>query len=155
MTEELIAHIKRQERFMAKPYLDPVGLPTIGFGHRINDLDHPPLTESEADTLLRHDVERFEAMAIRLSPGLVIEPPARLAAVTDFCFNCGGAAYAGSVLRLKVNQGKWAEAAEQMRHWVYGGAPGHKVVLPGLVKRREVTARWLEHPDDSALPPAA
>jgi len=155
MTPELIAHIKRQERFMAAPYRDPIGLPTVGYGHRVDSMDHPTLTEPEADALLRQDVARFEQMALRLSPNLATEPPARLAAITDFCFNCGGAAYAGSIMRLRVNQGKWAEAAAQMRLWVHAGPTGHKIVLPGLVKRREVTARWLEHPTDDVLPPAA
>jgi lysozyme len=155
VTEDLIAHIKAEELFMPKPYLDPVGLPTVGYGHRIPDLNHPPMTEAEADALLRSDVARFEAMALRLSPGLKDEPADRLAAITDFCFNAGGAAYAGSVLRLRVNQKNWADAAEQIQRWVYGGPIGHKVVLPGLVKRRAVCARWLLHPTDTSLPPAA
>ncbi len=144
LTPELYEHVKASEHLMCKPYLDPVGLPTIGYGHRVASMDHPPITAAEAVVMLGDDLARFRDMALRLSPGLKDEPERRCAAIVDFCFNAGGNAYAKSVLRLRVNEKKWPEAAEQMRRWVYGTVQGEKVVLPGLVKRRAATAKWLE-----------
>ena len=144
MTPEYLSFLKDQEKLVLHPYLCPAGKPTIGYGHRIPSLQHEHITEAQAEALLLEDVAKYEAMALRMSPG--VENLRRLAAITDFCFNAGGSAYAGSVLRLRVNQQKWSEAAEQNARWVYATNPktGKKEVFAGLVKRRAVTSRWLE-----------
>jgi lysozyme len=156
VTPELLKHLKHEEGFVGHVYKCPAGYDTIGYGHRVDDPRHPPMTEAEATELLIEDVKHYESVALRLSPGLAQEPPHRLDAITDFIFNLGGAAYSGSILRLKVNKKLWTEAAEQMRRWCHYRDPktGKMKVLQGLVDRREVAARWLEHPTDS-LPPAA
>jgi lysozyme len=146
LSPELLQHLRDSEKCVLHPYLDPVGYPTIGYGHRIASMDHPTLTLAEAEALLAEDVANYRAAALRFSPGLADEPQLRLDAITDFCFNAGTTAYSGSVLRLRVNQKMWAEAAAQIRRWVYATdqATRVKVKLAGLVKRREVCARWLE-----------
>lgn len=152
MTEEMIAHLKHFEGFRPTVYRDAVGIKTIGYGHRLrpgDGLEHRTLTEIEAGAILRADALHAEQIALRLSPCLAEEPHPRLDAVTDFVFNVGGGKYDGSILKLRVNQRRWSEAAAQMRLWVHAGG----VVLPGLVMRREVTAQWLELA--GALPPAA
>jgi lysozyme len=155
MTPDLLKHLKHEEGFVGHVYKCPAGYDTIGYGHRTDGTPHPPITEAQAEALLIADEARFEAMALRLSPGLKDEPARRLDAITDFCFNLGGGNYGGSVLRLRVNEKKWAEAGVQMRRWVYATDPktGKKRILAALVDRREVTARWLEATDD--LPHAA
>jgi GH24 family phage-related lysozyme (muramidase) len=84
-------------------------------------------------------------MAVRISPGLVNASPRRLNAIIDFCFNCGGSAYAGSALRGKVNAGLWGEAAEQNDKWVYVTNPKTKVKEKSAwqIKRRAATSEWL------------
>jgi len=160
VSPDLITHLKHEEGFVPHVYTDAAGHATIGYGHKLKpgeSFPHP-LTEAEADTLLRLDAKHHEAAALRLSPGLIDEPACRLDAVTDFVFNCGAGAYAGSVLRLRVNEKRWTEAAEQMRRWVYATDPktGKKRILSALVDRREVCARWLEAPTETdSLPPAA
>jgi lysozyme len=156
VTPELLAHVKASEGLRLTRYADPVGLATIGYGHLLgpdSSLQH--VTESEAEALLRLDLQRAREAAVRLSPVLMAEPAPRLDAITDFVFNFGAGKYGGSVLRLCVNRKLWDEAAAQMRLWVHGRIGGKMVVLPGLMTRREVTARWLEHPIDTVLPPAA
>ena len=155
MTPELIAHVKASEGLRLTRYTDAAGFPTIGYGHLLNpDSTVHAVTESQAEALLTLDLQRAEKAALQLSPCLAAEPPQRLAAITDFVFNFGAGKYASSVLRMCVNRRLWDEAAAQMRLWVHAKVDGRTVVLPGLVKRREVAARWLEHPD-SQLPPAA
>lgn len=144
-TEELIDHLKHFEGFVGHPYRCPAGYLTIGYGHRI-DKDQPNITEEEATILLTKDIARFTLGAVRLSPNLKLVGGRRLNAIIDFCFNAGLNAYAGSTLRLKVNTGEWEDAAAQMRRWVYITDPKTKQKHKSAwqIKRREVTARWLE-----------
>lgn len=147
LTPELAEFIKNEERWSPRPYLCPAGKPTIGWGHRIPSLQHPPITKAHGLEILEQDLRHYRDMALRLSPGLQDEPEARLAAVIDFCFNAGGSAYAGSTLRKKVDAGQWKLAGLQMRRWVWGDDPenpGHKRIFEGLVKRRAKMAKWLE-----------
>jgi lysozyme len=151
MTEtgrELIAHLKHFEGFVAKPYYCAAGKLTIGYGHRIDE-PQPAMTEEQATALLLTDIAKYTLMAVRLSPGLVSAAPRRLNAIIDFCFNAGGSAYAGSTLRSKVNAGLWDDAAAQMRRWVYVTNPKTQVKAKSAwqIKRREVTAKWLETPN--------
>lgn len=144
MTEELVEHVKRFEGWVPHVYKCPAGYDTIGYGHRVDDPAHPPITKEEGEALLREDLQHYEDMALRLSPTLAHEPR-RLAAITDFCFNLGGARYSGSMLRVMVKLKNWPKAAEQNGRWVYYHPPGSKEPekLQGLVDRRAVTSRWL------------
>lgn len=146
LTPELVAFIKDQEKWSAKPYLCPAGYPTIGYGHRIDSLDHEPLKPLEGERLLWQDLRFYRDAALRMSPNLAQEPERRLAAITDFCFNLGPSAYAKSGLRTSVNAGNWKQAARQMRRWIYARNPktGKMRALPGLIARRNMAANWLE-----------
>ena len=144
---ELIAHLKHFEGFVGHPYYCAAGKLTIGYGHRIPSSE-PDWSEEKATAVLLEDISKYTLMAVRLSPDLVKTSPRRLSAIIDFCFNAGGSAYAGSSLRTKVNAGRWADAAAQMRRWVYITDPKteEKRKSQWQINRREVTARWLEEP---------
>jgi len=59
--QEGIGLIKKCESLELTPYLDDVGVWTIGYGHTKNvDASTPPITEKEAEELLRQDLEGFE-----------------------------------------------------------------------------------------------
>ena len=141
---ELIAHLKHFEGFVAHPYYCAAGKLTIGYGHRI-DTPQPDLTEEQATSLLLEDIAKYTTMACRLSPGLVNDSPRRLNAIIDFCFNAGGSAYAGSQLRLSVNDKRWDAAGLQNARWVYITDPKTKLKVKSAwqVKRRAVTTGWL------------
>ncbi|OHC76314.1 MAG: muraminidase [Rhodospirillales bacterium RIFCSPLOWO2_12_FULL_58_28] len=141
MTDQGLALIKRFEGFSATPYLCPAGWWTIGWG-AIHGLDGqpvtaatPPVTEEEAETLLRRDVAVAERAVLRL----VNIPLAdgRFDALASFAFNLGGGALQRSTLRRKVNREEHDDAPDEFRKWVWGG--GRK--LPGLIRRREAEAR--------------
>lgn len=146
LTPELVEAIKQEEGLRLKPYLCQAGYPTIGWGHRIPSLAHPPITAARAQEILEADLLNFRDAALRLSPGLRDEPERRIAAVIDFCFNLGIAAYAGSTLRKKVNAKEWKAAGKQMRLWVNALNPktGKKEPLAALVRRRDKFAKMLE-----------
>src|SRR4051812_34381087 len=107
ITPELIAHVKQQEGWVDHAYLCPAGYPTIGYGHRIGQLITDRITPEQGEDLLMRDLRIFRDSALRFSPGLVREPPRRLAAIVDFCFNLGPHAYASSTLRKCVDAEDW------------------------------------------------
>ncbi|MBI4968157.1 MAG: lysozyme [Rhodospirillales bacterium] len=140
VTEQGLALIKRFEGFSATPYLCPAGWWTIGWG-TIHGLfgqpvtaATPPVTEEEAETLLRRDVAVAERAVLRLIA--VPLSDVRFDALASFAFNLGGGALERSTLRRKVNREEHADVPDEFRKWVWGG--GRK--LPGLIRRREAEA---------------
>lgn len=120
-------------------YHDPVGYPTIGYGHllskaKFEDLSkYGTLTFLTAEQLLQKDMLYASTRALELSPILgKIENLNRWAAIADFCFNCGDGNYKISTLRKKVDVESWNEAQEQILKWDKAG--GKK--LAGLTRRR-------------------
>ncbi len=139
-TEQGLSLIKRFEGFSPTPYLCPAGWWTIGWG-AIHGLDGqpvtaatPPVTEEEAETLLRRDVMVAERAVLRLIT--VPLNDGRFDALTSFAFNLGGGALQRSTLRRKVNRQDHADVPDEFRKWIWGG--GRK--LPGLLRRREAEA---------------
>ncbi len=130
--------VKRGTAITAVPYVCPAGYWTIGFGH-LCKLDHPPVTESEAEVYLAQDLSTAVAATLRYCPVLASEPEGRLAAIVDFTFNLGAGRLQMSTLRRRVNQRDWANAGKELCRWVYGGGK----VLQGLVARRTAEAIWL------------
>lgn len=127
----------------AHPYICPAGYWTIGYGHLCNP-KHPPITETEAEIYLAHDLQTALAATLRYCPGLIAEPQGRLSAIVDFTFNLGAGRLQTSTLRRRINQRDWVASAAELRRWVYGGGR----VLPGLVIRRDAeTTLLLRAPD--------
>jgi lysozyme len=141
ITDELVAHVKSMEGWRADAYICPGGYPTIGYGHRVKSLDTPSITEEQGEALLREDLAKFRDQAIKLSPVLEFASERRLAAIVDFCYNSGPANYKSSTLKKRIDTTEWEEAATEIQRWVYGGRPKKK--LGGLVRRREVVAKWI------------
>ncbi len=122
----------------AHPYVCPAGYWTIGYGHLCQP-DHPPISEEEGESYLAADLQIALRATLRYCPVLATEPEGRLAAIVDFTFNLGTGRLQTSTLRRRVNQEHWQDAAAELRRWVHGGGR----ILPGLVARREIEARWL------------
>ena len=158
MTPELLDLIKREEGLRLVSYVCPAGYPTIGYGHRIPSMHHPAITEADADALLAFDVGIAERLALKLAPNLSVYPR-RLAALTDLVFNVGRDALdgvdperieddSGVVQNLRAED--WTAAAAYFLKWcharVWDPVLKKKVlkVLPGLLRRRQVGAKWIE-----------
>ncbi len=139
------------------PYLDPVGIWTIGWGHAIRGLDdkflkgpearaaafalYPDgLTLPQAEDLLRADM----LDASRDVSALVTVPLTenQFSALVSFEFNVG--ALRTSTLLKKLNAGDYDAAAAQFGRWVKGRVDGALVTLPGLVSRRREEAALFE-----------
>jgi lysozyme len=127
-----VALIKSYEKFSAKPYKEPNGTYSIGFGHNGVTADHPPITRDQAIALLNEDIKpRAQAVADSVKVKLTLE---QYTALVSLVYNIGAGAFRGSDLLIKLNVSNYAGAAAEFERWVHGGMP--LVVLPGLVSRR-------------------
>jgi lysozyme len=149
---ELFDLIRVSETLVLKPYLCPAGYPTQGYGRRVPSLNLPPITKAQAEAWLLLDVRKHEDAAKKLAPNLVGR---RLDALTDLVFNVGNGALdgdnvldpaddAGVVQALRRED--WKDAAARFRRWNKARDPKTGALRPlaGLIKRREVGARWIE-----------
>lgn len=139
VSEDLIKGVKHFEGFVPKIYTCPTGHPTIGYGHRVKTEESHKfklLTEEQADSILRADLQYAVQDALRILPGLA-NSQQQLDAMASWVFNLGAKNLQNSTLKKLYVAGHIDEAAEQLTHWVYGKVKGMPVVLPGLVARRE------------------
>ena len=131
ITQDGIDLIKRFEGFSSTVYICPAGYPTIGYGHLVRSGEFfNEISETEAEELLRKDVESAERAVVRLVNVPLTE--GQFDALVSFTFNLGAGALQRSTLRRKVNRQVHDEVPEQLMRWVWAG--GRK--LNGLLKRR-------------------
>ena len=133
------------------PYLDPVGIWTIGWGHAIpapgggwlrgaanaavaRSLYPGGITKAQAELLLRGDLVDTGRDVERLVK--VDLDDEQFGALVSFTFNLGAGSLGQSTLLKKLNAGDVAAAADQFLAWNKGRVNGQLVVLPGLARRR-------------------
>jgi lysozyme len=132
------------EGLVLRPYLDSVGVPTIGRGTTIYPngvrvtLADPAITVRIADMYVRdHLTRRTLPAVLRLCPTLQTTP--HLIAIGDWTYNLGENNLKNSTLRQKILKRDWAAVPTEIARWVYGG--GRE--LPGLRRRRALEiAAW-------------
>jgi len=132
------------------PYLDPVGIWTIGWGHaivkdgrflkgafaaKVAKMLYPNgITREQAERLLREDVEKH---ARALDALVTVElTDNQYAALASFVFNLGPENLRRSALLRFVNEKRFEQAASEFKRWNKAGGK----VLPGLVRRRAAEA---------------
>ena len=134
--------IQRCEGFRPRLYHDPIGLPTIGYGHLVRP-DEPfegvVLHEAEARALLVADAAVAEE-AVREAATVPLSQ-SEFDALVSFTFNLGPGALRQSALLRRLNDGDRAGAAREFDRWVYAG--GER--LTGLVRRRAEERALFEH----------
>lgn len=120
---------------MVVPYLDPVGILTIGYGHTNHQgrkFDKFTVwTKQEAEEALREDLKIHEDIVKSLVKVPITQ--GQFDALVSFCFNLGGGNLSRSTLLRKLNAGDYLGAANEFPRWNRAGGK----ILPGLVKRRE------------------
>jgi lysozyme len=138
------------------PYIDPIGIWTIGWGHAIrvgNDflrgaanrararaLYPGGITLEQAEKLLRGDVlDKCRDVEAMIKVPLTDN---QYAALVSFAFNLGPANLKQSTLLRLVNQGDFASAANEFGKWNKAGGK----VLKGLTLRREAEATLFRTP---------
>jgi lysozyme len=130
--------IKEYEGLRTEAYRCPAGVWTIGYGSTRGVREGMRITEAQAESLLRQDVERFERAVV----GMVEVPitQGQFDALVSFAFNLGAAALRRSTLLRLLNQSRYAEAASQFPRWNKAGGR----VLAGLTKRRSAERALFE-----------
>jgi|TARA_R110000751_G_scaffold100692_2_gene194660 lysozyme len=128
--------IKSFEGWSAHMYLDPIGIPTIGYGstwdangNRLT-IKHPPISKEEGETMLRKEVRHVENAIKRL-----IKVPLTLnefSALCSFTYNVGSGNLQSSTLRNLLNQNDYDAASNEFPKWRRAGGK----ILKGLVRRR-------------------
>jgi len=139
------------------PYIDPVGILTIGWGHaltfgerflRNNPADwalarkmYPNgITRAEAEALLVHDLNEH-SRDIKAVVGVPLNDN-QFAALASFVFNIGMKAFLRSSLLKSLRRKDYAQAATRFAPWRTAGGR----VLPGLVKRRAAETGLFQTP---------
>ena len=129
---------KHHEGFRANAYLDPVKIPTIGYG--LTRYFHRPgapkvrmgdvITQREAEEALLYTLQMFfDDIAADIRVQLTQN---QVDALASFVYNVGVANFLTSTLLKKLNVGDIMGAADQFPRW--NRAKG--IVFPGLVRRR-------------------
>lgn len=100
MYELVVESIKHQEGFMSTSYYCPGGILTIGYGHAIKpgEFFNEPMSEEEADRLLRQDLDSAIAF-VRKSTNL---EHIQLLAMGRFVYNVGSGNFYRSTLRQLI-----------------------------------------------------
>lgn len=129
---------RRFEGYRAQAYLDPVGIPTIGWGFtryadgRLVSLRDAILLPTAADELLRTLMAQTATRVLAFCAVATLTA-GRLAALSDFTYNLGLARLQTSTLGRYARSGRWNLCPAEFRKWRLGGGK----ILPGLVLRRE------------------
>ena len=112
-------------------YYDPVGIPTICYGHTRGVGIDNITTKSYCDALLNEEIMLY-LNAVDDYIHLPM-PDTRRAALTSFAYNVGISNFKRSTLRRLMNAGHTVAACNELKRWVF--ARGIK--LRGLIRRRE------------------
>jgi len=129
--------IKSFEGYSSNVYLDPIGIPTIGYGsiwdshgHRVT-INHPSISKDEGEILLRNEIKHVERAIEKLTE--VPLTSNEFSALCSFTYNVGSGNYQASTLRNKLNDDDYDGAADEFPKWRRAGGR----ILKGLVRRRE------------------
>lgn len=125
--------IENFEGFSARPYRDPVGVWTIGYGStRGVGPSTPPVTRAQAHARLKREVDATYGAAIN-ALGLPLNQN-QFDALVSFVYNVGpGGVAASTTVGKHLRARRWRQAADALLAWNKAGGR----VLAGLVRRRQ------------------
>lgn len=144
VSEKMREWIRKFEGLKLGSYKCPAGIWTIGYGHTRGVARGQYITQAQAEKLLSEDLAQVEG-ELNAALGCIRLTQGQFDAMASFVFNLGLPELQGSTLwrKIKANPADPSIPAE-FRRWVYGTVDDVKQKLPGLVKRREVEARFWE-----------
>jgi GH24 family phage-related lysozyme (muramidase) len=135
-----VSLIKKFEGFVASPAPDPIGLPTVGFGHKCQSAgcaEVPfsfPLSQTTATSLLQTDVKQFVSCVNSAVSNSVTLNDNQVGALTSFSFNVGCGNLKSSTFLKRVNAGEDPNTVAAQELPKFNKAGGK--VLAGLTSRR-------------------
>ncbi len=119
-----------------KAYYDPVGIPTICYGHTATAKIGQTLTNEQCQALLVGDLKPVFKTIHQLVKVPLSEPTE--AALGSFVFHIGTTRFKSSTLLKKLNASDYRGAFAELSLWVYARdrKTGKWVILKGIVERR-------------------
>jgi lysozyme len=143
--------IKQFEGFRSAPYLDSVGVATIGYGtiqypngNKVT-MNDPAITDDQATEFLSFQMSQKSA---QIAP--LLQQPASLhqaAAMLSLTYNIGVGAFQSSTVLRQFNAGNIQAAADAFLLWDKGTVNGQLVVIAGLHNRRVAESQIFLTPD--------
>lgn len=138
VSDDAVELAKHHEGFRARAYLDPIGIPTIGYG--LTRYFHRPgnvkvrmgdfITEDEAAYALQYVMQSF---IDQVADVITVElDQHQVDALASFIYNIGVTNFRNSTMLRLINAGDFDGAAKQFPRWNKAGGK----VLPGLTRRR-------------------
>jgi lysozyme len=140
VSENCLELIKKWEGLRLNAYIDPVGVPTIGYGTirypngtkvRLGDT----ISEAEAEAFLQSEVDEIAESVSRLISSITINQN-QFDAIISLCYNIGEGGFQGSTVLRELRAGNFSRASAAFSLWNKGEVNGVLVVIPGLVNRR-------------------
>lgn len=123
--------IARWEGLKYDVYLDPVGIPTVCYGHTGPEVKMGQrYTKAQCDALLEQDMHKANAIVRRCIPGDM--PQGVEVALTSAAFNIGPKVVCGSTLQGYALASNWPAVCAELSKWKYSKGR----VFKGLVLRR-------------------
>ncbi|KAJ1962041.1 hypothetical protein GGI12_002886 [Dipsacomyces acuminosporus] len=149
--------IKEFEGFVPSPAPDPIGLPTVGYGHLCKTTGCGevtqgfPLTPSTAEELLRSDIPIYSKCFAQTLKDSVTLNDNQFAALVSWTFNVGCGAVASSDLVARLNSGEDANAVVKSELVQWNKAGGRE--MPGLTRRRNAEINLFTTPSSKQAHP--
>lgn len=132
-----LALVKEHEGLRTSAYIDPVGIPTICYGHTGPDVRMGlRYTPAQCEQVLLRDIQFHRAGMERCIKRPLT--PNQRDAVVSFAFNVGVPKACSSTLVRHLNAGNDRAAAAEFPKWDKARVDGRLVALRGLTKRRAV-----------------
>ncbi len=136
-SKNLVELIKKFEGFRSRPYLDIVGIPTIGYGSTFYpngkkvSISDRPINESFGEELLLSSAGKFENIINSLVTKNINQN--QFDALVSFVFNIGPTAFRRSTILRKINSNPSDPSIRQeFLRWNKAGGK----VINGLTNRR-------------------
>jgi lysozyme len=146
--------IKSFEGLKLEPYLDSVGVPTIGFGTILYDngnkvtMNDAPISEERAHELLEWEISQKAASVDKMVSVEINEN--EFGALVSFAYNLGLGSLRASTLLKLLNAGQdKVSVADQFLRWNKAGG----IEVAGLTRRRQAERALFLQPTEHSLPP--
>jgi lysozyme len=131
--------IMRWEGARYTAYLDPIGIPTVCYGHTGPDVEMGrKYSRSECEAMLQEDMLEANAIVHRCVGRDM--PAGVAAALTSLTFNVGPVAVCKGTIGKRAREGNWPATCAELDRWKYAGGR----VYRGLELRRADERRICE-----------
>ena len=135
---EGIALIKKFEGCRLESYKCAAGVPTIGYGSTKGIEMGMTITQEGAEELLLKDIAEFEEFVLEASEMPLSQH--QFDALVSWTYNLGPSNLNASTMLKVLNKGAYEDVPAQIKRWNKATVNGQRVVLDGLVRRREAEA---------------